>query len=116
MPLVTGTADVEGLHGANEDAANELAQLGVANEEEANVVGEAEYPLADGNLGEYVVDQVSRDFGHAAAGTRWAHRPCLARESDQHAVMAAIAVHANEPSAEDSARQEPLEFSAHVTR
>ncbi len=98
---------------AHEDAADRCAQPGVVAEQEAHAVGEGEHPLADGDVGQHVVDEVSGEVGHAAGPAGGAEASAFASEGDQVVVAAARAVHAREAEGQQAAFEVARELAAH---
>src|SRR5690606_11998218 len=73
-------------------------------------------PLADGHLGQHLVDQVSGEVRHAAAEARGAEAAALAREADDHRVAAAHACQLDQAMLEHAAAQILLEVADHEAR
>lgn len=82
----------------------------------AQVVGQAQDPLAQGSVGHDAVDEVGGQAGHALATAGGAEAAALAGEGDEAVVTAAVAVHAGEAVGEDAAVEEGAQLAAHEAR
>ena len=70
--VLAGAASLVGEDSAQKELQHAAEQVGVADDEEADVVGQREGPLSVGGHGEHVVHQVGRDVGHPARLATWA--------------------------------------------
>jgi len=102
-----------GLDGADDDGEAATEGIGPAGEEQAQRLGEAQHPLADGHLGEDVIDEMGRGLDHAPSAAGGAEPAAFAGERDEVLVAAAIALHAHEAVFESAAAQIVLELGEH---
>ncbi len=105
-----GAAFEEGADGADQDAADAGAELGVVGAEEADAVGEGDDPLADGNFGKHAVDEPCGGVDHAAGAAGGAEAAAFAGEGDESVSVTLRAVDAGEAVLEDAAAEVCAEF------
>ncbi len=98
---------------SDEDVEDGAAEAMVPGEPVAHAVGEAQHPLADGDVGQHAIHQASGALGHAAAAATRAEAAALAGEGDQPLERARVAPEAGEPVGEDAAGQELAELLLH---
>jgi hypothetical protein len=77
---------------------------------------EGEHPLAVGDVGKNLVDEVRGEVGHASAATGRAEATSFAREGDELVRLAAGAPHAREAEGEQATGEVALELAAHEAR
>ncbi len=94
-----------GEQGPAEGAQHFARELRIVGAAVAECVGEREYPLANGHLGNHAIDEVGRGIGHAASAAGRAEAAPLAREGDEAVELAVVAVQAQESVGEDAAAQ-----------
>jgi hypothetical protein len=100
--------DVDGQHGATEAV--------VPRQQVAQLVGEAEHPLADGHVGQDPIYSVGCALGHAASSAARAETAPLAGERQQVVQPAAVALEAGEALGKNAAREEFAELVHHEAR
>ena len=75
-------AIVQVQEGSDEDPEDGAAEAVVPRQQVAQAVGEAQHPLADGNVGQHAIHEVGGALRHAAAATTGAEATALAGEGD----------------------------------
>src|SRR5207302_6949034 len=98
-------------HGADGDAEDLAAELVIPGEEVAQSVGQAEHPLAYGDVREDVINEVCRLLRDAAAGAAWTEAPSFAREGHEPLEGTVLAPNACKTSADRAAGQELPELA-----
>ena len=78
--------------------------------------GQGKDPLADGDVGEDVIDQVGCGPGHTLGGAGGAGSPALAGKGHQEVVAATRASSPSEAVGQDATRQVAPELFLHVVR
>lgn len=101
---------------AVDDAQHTSHDLGPAGEQEAQLIGEAEHPLAHGLLGQDFIDQQRGAFGHAPRPAAGAKTSSFTAEGDQVLDMAALATYPQKAMFQPPAFEVILELAAHVIR
>jgi hypothetical protein len=81
-------------------------QIVIPREQVPQTVRQAQHPLANRDVGEYVVNQVSRAFGHASAAAAGTESAALARERYEPIVATRVAVKAGESRGQTPTREE----------
>ena len=92
-----------GIQSAHEDAQDAAKQLWIALQEVTYALGDGQDPLAHGNSGDYVVDQVGGGLHHAAGVASRAEAAGLAGERHQEIVAAGRAAGAGDAEGWDAA-------------
>jgi len=109
-PEAARAAPLEAEQRTSEDREDGATQAVVPGEHEAEPVGQAEHPLADGHPWQDGVDSEGGALSHAAAPTARAEPPPLAREGQEAIEPAALAAQAGEAVGQDPAREELAEL------
>lgn len=102
---------ISGLDGAENYRETARERLGLGCKQEPERVREAECPLADRYVREYVIDEMRRRLDHASSTAARAEAAALSGEGDQVLVAAAVALHTNEAVFQATARQIVLELA-----
>jgi hypothetical protein len=76
------------LHGTKEDVQHRADMGGITVQEVAQPFGQGEHPLAVGNAGQHVVDQVGGGSDHVLGRTRRAYSRALTAECGQKLITA----------------------------
>jgi len=105
-----GPAPVEAEDGADVDGKHGAAEPVVPGEEIAQAVGQREYPLAHGDVGQHRVDEVRSQLRHAPPAAAGAEPPPFTGERHEALVGAVPAPDAGEAPAERATRQELAEL------
>ena len=96
---------------ADERGEHVRAQPPIVGQRVAQGPRQRAHPLPNRHLGQHLVDEVSRDVGHAAAEARGAEAAPLARERDEQLVTAATAHEAHDAVLELAAAQVLVEVA-----
>lgn len=98
-----GAGAVEREDALDEEVRDGREHLGLERHELAQVVGQGQYVLPQGHIGQHAIDQKCARVGHAPARATRADAAAAAGEGDQQVVATCIAVSAREALAEHAA-------------
>jgi len=104
------------LKGPEKDMKDGAGGPGPVMEEGPETFGDGKNPLADGQVGDDIVHQVSRGLGHALGVTGRTGSPALAGKRHQDVITAGCASGPGEPMSQDPTPQVAPELSFHVVR
>ena len=90
--------------------------LGTAGEQEAQGKRKAQHPLAHRGLGQNLIDQQRRAFGHAPGPATGAEAPVLAAEGDQVFGVAGLTAQTQETVFEATAFEVVFELALDILR
>jgi len=96
----------EAEHGSHVHARHRAAQIVVPRKQVPQAMRQTQYPLSQRNVGQHVVDEMGRPFGHPAPGATGTEPAPLAGERHEAIVTAGVAVEARETRAETPAGEE----------
>jgi hypothetical protein len=103
-------------HDTHVDSDHRSTQIVIPCEQVPQAIREAQHPLPNRHVGQHVVDQVRRTFGHAAAAATRAKAASLARERQEAIVAARIAVKTGESCGQTPTREELAELALNESR
>ncbi len=107
---------VEAKDGPHEDTTDSTAKGHVQREQVTEPPREGDHPLAHGDIGEDVVNEVRCGLGHAAATTGRTETSALAGEGNQEVATTSEAMKATEAMGKDSASEVTAELTLDVGR